>query len=323
MSPTDPNPLETALRTVVEEGPARPAVACRRLADGAGAEVDGAARLPTASVFKLFVLVALYRMAAAEGVDLHRERVTLRGTDRSRGSGILTFVDAGLSLTLYDLGLLMTVVSDNSATDLLIERVGLGAVQGLIDDLGLTDTHVGATCDEMLTELLGDAPPGLPDHGMYRAGLAAFEAGTNALLSVADVDERHNWTAPNDLVELLATIWSTEAMAELGIGDSARRELIAVLERQQFNDGLPRYLPPETVVAHKTGMLPGLIHVAGDAGVFELPDGGGPVAFAALTSTADQVAYPAGGPDTFTDAVQRQIGRLAWTAYTHLGADAR
>ncbi len=44
----------------------------------------------------------------------------------------------------------------------------------------------------------------------------------------------------------------------LGIGDPARRELIAVLERQQLNAGLPRYLPPETVVAHKTG-TPGLI----------------------------------------------------------------
>lgn len=321
MSGGDPTALVTALRAVIDEGPARPTVACRRLADGVGAEVDGAARLPTASVFKLFVLVALYRMAAAEGIDLHRERVTLRDTDRSRGSGVLDFLDAGLAPTLYDLGLLMTVVSDNTATDLLIDRVGLGAVQGLITDLGLTDTHVGATCDEMLTELLGDAPPGLPDHGMYRAGLAAFEAGTNALLSVADVDERHNWTSAHDLVELLATIWSPDAMAALGVGEPARRELIAVLERQQLNAGLPRYLPPETVVAHKTGMLPGLIHVAGDAGVFELPDAG-PVAFAALTSTSDQGAFPPGGPDTFADGVQRQIGRLAWTAATHLDAGA-
>lgn len=47
MSPAGPTALRAALQAVVEEGPARPAVACRRLADGAGAEIDGATRLPT------------------------------------------------------------------------------------------------------------------------------------------------------------------------------------------------------------------------------------------------------------------------------------
>ena len=322
MTPDDPDrgdpDLTEALAAVVAEGPARPSVACRRLADGREWGVDADVRLPTASTFKLFVLAALYRTAASEGVDVHRERVSLREADRSRGSGVLTFLDEGLAPTLYDLAVLMTVVSDNSATDVLLDRVGLDAVQALIADLGLADTHVGATCDEMIGELLGDAPPGLPDHGMFLAGLAAFEAGTNALLSVADLDQRHNWTSPRDLVELLATIWSRDAMAGLGIADPARRELIAVLERQQLNAGIPRYLPAGTTVAHKTGMMPGLIHIAGDAGVFEVP-GAGPVALAALTSTTDQGTYPAGGPDTFADGVQRQIGRLAWTAYEHLG----
>ena len=75
-------------------------------------------------------------------------------------------------------------------------------------------------------------------------------------------------------------------------------------------------------MAHKTGTLPGLIHVAGDAGVIEVPSAG-PVALAVLTSSSDQGAYPPGGPDTFADDVQRQIGRLARTVYDHLHADDR
>jgi beta-lactamase class A len=169
----------------------------------------------------------------------------------------------------------------------------------------------------MLRDLLGDAPPGLPDHGMFRAGMAAFEAGTNDLLAVSAIDDRHNWTSAHDLVEVLATLWSTEATAALGVGEGARHEMIAVLERQQLNAGLPRYLPPETAVAHKTGTLPGLIHVAGDAGVIEVP-GAGPVALAVLTSSSDQGSYPPTGPDTFADAVQRQIGRVARAVYDTL-----
>ncbi|MBL8775045.1 MAG: serine hydrolase [Acidimicrobiales bacterium] len=309
--------LQTALAAVVADGPARPGVAVRRLSDGLECGIDAHARFPTASTFKVFVLLALYRWAAAERVDLHRARVTVRAADRSRGSGVLTFLDEGLAPTLFDLAMLMTVVSDNTATDVLIEQVGLDAVPRLVTDLGLADTHVGARCDDMLRDLLGDAPPGLPDHGMFRAGAAAFEAGTNALLSVADLDDRHNWTSAHDLVECFATLWSTEATAALGVGDDARREMIAVLERQQLNAGIPRYLPAGTTVAHKTGMLPGLIHVAGDAGVVEVP-GAGPVAIAVLTSTQDQGAYPPGGPDTFTDDVQRQIGRVARTVHDHL-----
>lgn len=312
--------LQAALAAVAEAGPARPGVAVRRLSDGLECGIDAHRRFPTASTFKVFVLLALYRWAAIERVDLHQARVTVRAADRSRGSGVLTLLDEGLAPTLFDLAVLMTVVSDNTATDVLIEQVGLDAVQQLTVDLGLADTHVGARCDEMLRDLLGDTPPGLPDHAMFLAGAEAFAAGTNALLSVADIDEGHNWTSAYDLVEVFATIWSTQAMAALGIGDDARREVIGVLERQQLNAGLPRYLPPGTAVAHKTGMLPGLIHVAGDAGVIDVP-GAGPVAVAALTSSPDQGAYPPGGPDTFVDDVHRQIGRLAHTVYEHLRSD--
>ena len=309
--------LQAALVVVAADGPATPGVAVRRLSDGLGCGVDAHRRFPTASTFKVFVLLALYRWAAAERVDLHRARVTVLEADRSRGSGVLTFLDEGLAPTLFDLAVLMTVISDNTATDVLIEHIGLDAVQQLTVDLGLTDTHVGARCDEMLGDLLGDAPPGLPDHGMFQAGMAAFAAGTNALLSVADLDEGHNWTSAHDLVEAFATIWSADAMAAFGIGDGPRREVIAVLERQQLNAGLPRYLPPGTAVAHKTGMLPGLIHVAGDAGVIEVP-GSGPVALAVLTSSSDQGSYPPAGPGTFADDVHRQIGRVARAVYDTL-----
>lgn len=309
--------LQAALAAVAADGPACPGVAVRRVSDGREWGVDAHRRFPTASTFKVFVLLALYRWAAAERVDLHQARVTVRAADRSRGSGVLTFLDEGLAPTLFDLAVLMTVVSDNTATDVLIEQVGLGAVQQLTLDLGLADTHVGARCDEMLRDLLGDAPPGLPDHAMFRAGAEAFASGTNALLSVADLDEGHNWTSAHDLVELFATLWSPDATAALGVTEDGRREMIAVLERQQLNAGLPRYLPPGTVVAHKTGMLPGLIHVAGDAGVMDVP-GSGPVAVAVLTSSQDQGTYPPGGPDTFVDDVHRQIGRVARTVYDQL-----
>lgn len=309
--------LHVALEADVAAGPANPAVACRRLSDGLTCGVGADRRLPTASVFKLFVLVALYRWAAVEGVDLHQQRHTLGDPDRSVGSGVLALLDTGVSPTLFDLAVLMIVISDNTATDVLIDLVGLSAAQQVADDLALADTHVGGNCKALLRDLVGDAPPGLPDHELHRAGVAAFAAGTSALLEVAATDERHNWSTSNDLVEFLAALWSAERMAALGIDDGGRREMMAVLERQQLRARLPRYLPAGTAVAHKTGTLPGFIRVAGDAGVIEVP-GSGPVAVAVLTASEDQGSYPPGGPATFADDVDRQIGRLAWTVYDHL-----
>ena len=81
-----------------------------------------------ASTIKLFVLLELYRQAEAGRADLDEE-VTMEERDVTRGSGVLKDLTPGrVRLTLRDAAVLMVTVSDNTATNLLIDRLGPGAI---------------------------------------------------------------------------------------------------------------------------------------------------------------------------------------------------
>jgi hypothetical protein len=85
----------------------------------------------TLSVIKIPIMVLAYRDAEAGKLDLD-ERYTIRPEDRRRGSGLLQTFAPGLSPTYRDLVTQMIVTSDNSATDLLIARLGMDRVNGLL-----------------------------------------------------------------------------------------------------------------------------------------------------------------------------------------------
>ena len=108
---------------------------------------------PTASVIKLPLLVTLYEDAIAGRIDL-AERATYRGETKVAGSGVLQYLDDGLNPTLRDLSVLMMSVSDNTATDLLFDRVGKGRIEETMDHLGLSSIRTPFDIREMLMELV-------------------------------------------------------------------------------------------------------------------------------------------------------------------------
>ena len=108
---------------------------------------------PTASVIKLPLLVTLYEEAIARRIDLS-ERVAYRDDTKVAGSGVLQYLDDGLQPTLRDLSVLMMSVSDNTATDLLFDRVGKERIEASMDRLGLSSIRVPFDIREMLMELV-------------------------------------------------------------------------------------------------------------------------------------------------------------------------
>jgi len=139
---------------------------CRNLAAGFSGRVGLAAydfrrartfawhaeeRFPAASTIKLGVLVALMRAADRQLLALD-EPVPVPLRDPVGGSGILRHLLGPLSLTWRDLAMLMIGLSDNVATNLIIDRLGVAAVNDALRDLGLTDT--------ILHRRLTDAPAG-------------------------------------------------------------------------------------------------------------------------------------------------------------------
>jgi len=94
--------------------------------------------LPTASSIKIAILAELYRQAQQGKVQL-MDFYTLQSRDLVGGSGISSVLTPGQTrLTLRDVAGLMISVSDNSATNVIIDRVGMENVNAFLDSLGLT-----------------------------------------------------------------------------------------------------------------------------------------------------------------------------------------
>src|SRR5207245_9644322 len=146
---------------------------------------------------------------------------------------------------------LMITRSSNLATNILIERVGAARAQASARALGAWSIQVLR---------------GVEDGKAYRAGL-------------------NNTTTARDLGALLAAIAQHRAR-----GPAACAAMVAILSRQEFNEGIPAGLPPGIPVAHKTGWIGQVVYH--DAALVSPPAGGGYV-LVVLTGglQEDSVAY--------------------------------
>src|SRR5262245_19079934 len=195
--------LERALDTIVARAGAEVALAAMNVATGEEVGRDAERPMPTASVFKLPLLVEVYRQAEAGALDLD-ERVGFRAEDVVMGSGILRDFSPGLQPSLYDLAMMMTIVSDNSATNLLLDRVGgYERVNATMRDLGL---------------------PSITLHRRIQFG----QITTNRSLAEA---------APRDLMRLMVML----ALEEL-ISPAASRAMRVILGRQRYLEQAPRFV---------------------------------------------------------------------------------
>ena len=104
---------------------------------GLDAELPGRA----ASTIKLFVLWELMRQAA-EGMLSLDDQVEMTRSDRVKGSGVIADLTPGLLLSLRDAATLMITVSDNTATNLVIDRVGTRNVNRTAAAAGFAGTHL-------------------------------------------------------------------------------------------------------------------------------------------------------------------------------------
>lgn len=194
---------------------------------------------PAASTIKVPLLVLALQRAQAGQLDL-AGRVQLRASDRVPGAGVLHELDAGLALTWRDVLTLMIVVSDNTATNLLIERLGANSVNAWLSELGLRATRLIGKL-QLAPELRNEA---------QRRG-------------------ERNQTSALDQVKLLGALGRGEVL------DALHTELaLNILKRQQLRDVLGRGMPrdekgdPIYALASKSGELNGVHH---DVGIIYTP----------------------------------------------------
>jgi beta-lactamase class A len=231
---------------------------------------------PTASVIKLPLLVTLYQDAIAGRIDL-TERVTYRDGTKVAGSGVLQYLDEGLNPTLRDLSVLMMSVSDNTATDLLFDRVGKARIEAAMDGLGLTSIRAPFDIREMLMELvdMDHSKPGGYDELRRLLRISAGSGGRSM------IPERADRTTPADMCRLLELI---ESRAILDA--DACTAIVELMKRIQSATRIPGLLPKGTVVAHKTGSYRRLRN---DVGIVYAPNGPYVIALFARELARDNV----------------------------------
>jgi beta-lactamase class A len=304
--------LDERLREILAAGPATGGVAVRHMEHGEAWSYDGDTVYPAASVFKIPVLVEAFRRIGAGAIALG-DRWELTDAEKSTGSGVLVRLMPGLQPAVRDLLTLMIIISDNTATDMLVRRLDPERITDTMRDLGLRRTVVAQGCRELLRGIVGEAPPSLAPYEMARH-LKAQPPNPASPAFGSDTD--NNITTANEMLDLLGRIHTGDGMEAIGIDDKARQTMREILLLQQLNERIPRFLPATVPVAHKTGSLGGPWTVRNDAGLIDLGEQG-TVGIAIFTRTrAPEGPDPTEGA-RLNAAIDEEIGMLARAVYDH------
>src|SRR5215470_714780 len=111
---------------------------------------------PTASLIKVPILVTLYDLAEKKQLNLD-DPLTVLKIDQVPGSGVLQFMHPGLTLSVHDAASLMIVLSDNTATNLILDRIAIRRVWTKMESLGLPHTKVHSKTFLRLTSVAMDS----------------------------------------------------------------------------------------------------------------------------------------------------------------------
>jgi beta-lactamase class A len=270
--------------------------------------IDADAPVVAASVIKVNVALAAEAQFAGGQLD-PRERVLLPAVTRSPGPiGFSLFRD-DVEASLQDLVVAMLTISDNDATDALIRRIGMDAVNAMSAQLGLTGTVLVTDEGTIATSIA---------HG---AGFASWDAMWEWADQPHPADEERRLveriptmtalrpestttTTARDMATLLRLIWTSEAAPA-----PACERVRKLMGQQLTKNRLAAAFPPPAKVAAKSGSLVGVVR--NEVGVIEFPDGR--VYCAAVLAQSRQ-------PWENTGAINAVIGAAAAAAIEHLDA---
>ena len=257
--------LDTKLQAIAAAHHGRVTLFARNLRTGQTAAIAPDELVQTASVIKLGILLDAAEQIRAGKAALD-EKLVLEKRNQVAGSGVLTVLDTPLALTLKDTLTLMVVVSDNTATNMAIDRLGLAHINATIRAAGLKDTYL---YKKVFVPPSGPMPEDQPKFGLGKT-TAREMAG---------------------LMERIATCrLSLDGGPALPGDGKICGALLHMLRSQQDRNSLPRYLETldtgehGSAIANKTGALDA---VRNDVALIATK--AGPVVIAAFTQeNADQ-----------------------------------
>ena len=269
LAPQQDQPLDRQLQAIAQAHHGRVALYAHNLRTGQTASLDPDESVKTASVIKLGILLDAAEQIRAGHATLN-ERLTLTRPNQVEGSGILGQLTAPLTLTLGDTLALMVVLSDNTATNMAIDRLGLAHINATLRAAGLSQTVL---YKKVYIPAQAPLPPDQPRFGL----------GKTTAREMASLMERLAGCQ-------LALDGAKDGAAALPADGPLCGALLHMLRNQQDRDSLPRYLESldtsehRSAIANKTGALDA---VRNDVALISTKQG--PVVVAAFTwENADQ-----------------------------------
>lgn len=217
-----PTSLEILLSEALIKEPGSYSIAVKNLDSGQYWAINSGP-MRAASLIKIFIMVEAFNQSGRGHLDLTEKQVVTNAV-KVGGAGSLEHAPDGTVKTWLELIELMIVESDNTATNMLIDRLTMANINTMIERLGCQDTVLQRKMMDFASAAQG----------------------------------RENFTSVTDVASVLEQLYFCRCL------DTARDEaMLAILKRQEDKCKIPYLLPKDVTVAHKTGELDGAEHDAG------------------------------------------------------------
>jgi len=276
-APLGAQSLEAELRARISGFPGAVSLYAKNLDTGAAVGIRQADPVRAASTIKLPIMAAVFD-AVARGKIKWTKPLAVRKADQLTGSGVIgSELSAGVRLPLGDVVHLMIVLSDNTATNMVLDRVTANQVNAYLDRIGMRTTRA-------LRKIRGDGAQLAPAQGWSdfgrQPGNQRYGIGV---------------TTPLDMVTILERLERGEL-----VSPEASSEMIAILKRQQDNTGIRRLI--DAPIANKAGALDAL---RADVGI--VYSKGGRIAMAIYVDDLPKIDY---GPDNAGSILVSNLAKL-------------
>jgi beta-lactamase class A len=219
--------LQAKIEAIAAQHHGKLSLYATNLKTGTTVAIDADKPVPTASVIKLPILVEAMEQVKA-GKHKLTDKISLKKDDIVQGSGILQFFDTPLTITLKDALTFMIVESDNTATNLVIDQVGIKIVNDHIASMGLRDTYL---YKKVFKPAIGPMPADQKKFGLGK-------------------------TTAKEMAQIMASIVRCDLKDQTLCDD-----MLYMLRNQQYRNLVPHYIETSdtseglSLIANKTGSL--------------------------------------------------------------------
>lgn len=251
-APSDTVGLREQLERIADRHTGVTGISVRNLTTRESLSIRGDEPFPSASLIKVAILVALLDETKEGRVALD-ERVSVVARDRVGGSGVLMHMNSGLAPTFEDYAWLMVALSDNTATNVLLDKLDIRTVGQKMEALGLPRSKVHSKTFRRETSIAPDSS------ARYGFGV----------------------TTPDETTSLFTMLHESQAVSP-ALDSLALRVLLA----NQDGNMMTRWLPDGTRVAHKTGSVD---RSRNDCGIMYTP--AAPIALCVMTRENEDTTY--------------------------------